>query len=167
MRKLFVPLIAAAALAAPSVAQADDNRVSLPNRVTTEADANAFTRAYVLRNTGRLVGQDLRDGRRDRRATVSDLATACLQHPVALSRFGCVFRFRVEIRDNDRRDNGRARVASRDPDGRDRDWDRRDRRRDRVQNLACLGGLRINGGPGSLPSAQVTFVDCVRDRDRR
>jgi hypothetical protein len=180
MRKLLVPLIAAAALAAPSAAMAGGNDdwdwqrpTPLPTTVTNESQANDYTKAYVNRNAQGITNVDLRGrGRSFRRVTVSDVAASCLQHPVIAARFGCVFRFNIEIRDNDRRghndrgDRDYRRAHSSSKGGGDDDWDRRDRGRDRTVSLGCLGALRIVAGPGVTPQAQLVFADCVR-RDRR
>jgi hypothetical protein len=182
MRKFLIPLLAATALAVPSAAQADGSHnypsppppapVTLPTSVTNETEANNYVRAYVALNVGNITQTNLqgRFDRGHRRVTLSNIATACLQHPVVAARFGCVFRFNVEIRDNDRsgrNDRGYRRFKG---GGDDNDnwgnWNGRDRNRDRVQNLGCLGAIRINAGPGATPVAQVVFADCVR-RDRR
>jgi hypothetical protein len=87
-----------------------------PTPVTTEAQANAFATAFVLRNGGSIAGVNQSNYRHTRRVSVSDVASACLQHPVVAARFGCIVRFNVSVRDNDRRGHyshsSRARAAA-------------------------------------------------------
>jgi hypothetical protein len=174
MRKFLIPLLAAAALAAPSTALAGGGGdgdydfggpvvTPLPTQVTTEAEANTFVRALIIRNADRVSHiAGLRGDRGRQRVTLSDITTACLQHPVVLTRFGCIFRFNAEVRTNDRRGHGdRHYTRAHASGGGDDDWGRRDRNRDRVRSLGCLGALRINGGVGVTPTVNVSFVDCV------
>jgi hypothetical protein len=188
MRKILIPLLAATALAVPSAAMAGGSHPyptptppapaqpivtptppapaqpiatptpPAPTPVTTEAQANAFATAFVLRNGGSIAGVNQSNYRHTRRVSVSDVASACLQHPVVAARFGCIVRFNVSVRDNDRRGDRNYHSSRR---GGDDDWDRRDSRRDRVRSLGCLAALRIVGGPSVTPTATVAFADCV------
>jgi hypothetical protein len=134
----------------------------VPTPVTTEAQANAFATAFVLRNGASIAGVNQSNYRHTRRVSVSDVASACLQHPVVAARFGCIVRFNVTVRDNDRRGHYYSHARSASKGGGDDDgWDRRDQRRDRVRSLGCLAALRITGGPNVTPTATVAFSDCV------
>jgi hypothetical protein len=175
MRKFLIPLIASAALIAPSTALAggwgnDDNDtpapVTLPTTVTNETQANTYANAYVIKNAGTIAGIDTSSRWNSvRRITVSDVATACLQHPVVAARFGCIVRFNLAVRDNDRRGRNdyrfHFRAHSSSGRGGDDDWGRRDRSRDRVRSFGCLAALRIVAGPGVTPATTVAFADCT------
>lgn len=168
MRKFIAGLCVVGALAVPAVAQAGDRDypppfpTPLPSSVTDEASANTFARAYVLRNAGSIARVNLGDNRgRFQRSTVSDVASACLQHPVVAARFGCIVRFNINIRDNDRRGDRFSRSSVRRGGHDGDDWDRRNRSRDRDRSLGCLAALRISGGPSVTPSVTVAFADCV------
>jgi hypothetical protein len=170
MRRLLVPAALAAALLVPSAAVAGDHDgtvtpTPLPTRVTDEASAETFAQAYVIRNGARIAGvvnqfngRDDFNGRDNRsrtrtRVTVSDAASACLQHPVIAARFGCIVRFNVAV--NEERSYARlARVHS----------NPRPQPVARVRNIGCLAALRINGGPSVTPSVSVAFADCVQRR---
>jgi hypothetical protein len=162
MRKTILSLAAVAALAVPSAALATDHDSTvptvnpLPTRVTDEASANTFAQAYVIRNAARIADVDLNNSDRGRdrgrsrvRTTVSDVASACLQHPVVLTRFGCIVRFNLLVEE-------RNRTYSR---GHDRNPPVVN---PLVRNIGCLAALRINGGPSVTPSVTVAFADCVR-----
>jgi hypothetical protein len=194
VRKFIVPLFAVAALALPAAAMAGDHNpppgptqpivtpppsgpsqpiatppAFVPTPVVTEADANTFARAYILRNGGGLAGVNLRDNGRDNgrdnwrnnrnRVTVSDVVASCLQHPVVLTRFGCITRFNVSVRDDGR---GYSRAHAAKTHGRNPVPTPQ-----RVRSLGCLAALRINGGPSVTPSVSVAFADCVQRRSVR
>jgi len=172
MRRLLVPAALAAALLVPSAAVAGDHDgtvtpTPLPTRVTDEASANTFAQAYVIRNGARIANVDQFNGRdngrddygRDNRSrtrtrvTVSDAASACLQHPVIASRFGCIVRFNVAV--SEERSYARSARVHGNP---------RPQPVARVRNIGCLAALRINGGPSVTPSVTVAFADCVQRR---
>jgi hypothetical protein len=130
MRRLLVPAALAAALLVPSAAVAGDHDgtvtpTPLPTRVTDEASAETFAQAYVIRNGARIAGvvnqfngRDDFNGRDNRsrnrtRVTVSDAASACLQHPVIAARFGCIVRFNVAV--NEERSYARLGPGPRQP----------------------------------------------------
>jgi hypothetical protein len=177
VRKTILSLAAIAALAAPTAAMAGSHPTPpgpsqpivvppppgpaqpiviptpptlAPAPVTDEASANAFARAYVVRNAARIADVDLRSSRSRSRVTVSDVVSACLQHPVVLTRFGCIVRFNVAVSEE------RNRTYSR------RGHDRDPRPTPVVRSIGCLAGLEINGGPSVTPSVTVAFADCVR-----
>jgi hypothetical protein len=159
VRKLFLPLLAVAALAAPTAAQADHNPSPvinpLPTSVTDEASANTFAQAYVLRNAARIADVDLRSSRSRSRVTVSDVASACLQHPVVASRFGCIVRFNIAVSEERNRTYSRGHGHNPLPTP------------VRTRSLGCLAALRISGGPSVTPSVTVAFADCVQRRSIR
>jgi hypothetical protein len=179
MRRVLVAALAASSLLAvgggTALADGHDGTTPvvnpLPTRVVDEGSANTFAQAYVIRNGARIAGVDLgdrdrrngrddRNGRNDRnrvRVTVSDAASACLQHPVVLTRFGCIVRFNVAVTEERGRDRTYSRGHDRNPPVVN----------PLVRNIGCLAALRINGGPSVTPSVSVAFADCVQRRSVR
>jgi hypothetical protein len=122
--------------------------------VTDIPSANAFTRAFAIRNAPRFLRADRN------RVRVTDVNTTCLRSPVSSGNFGCVFAIQAAVvaRNSHRYDWGdlaparAARAASRG--GHDR--------RVRVERFGCLGEIDIVGGASVQPVASVDFLDCAR-----
>ena len=79
---------------------------------------------------------------------------ACLQHPVTLTRFGCVFTLRALVI---QRRHGWWGHKARSAGGK-----HKPRPRFRIRTYGCLGLARIDGGPGVTPTVTVPLVDCQR-----
>lgn len=171
MRKMLVPLVAAAALAVPAgIAVADDpggggngggnSATTLPSRVTDISGAEAFTLAYIRRHADDLVNNDLvgndDNGFRSRvRARVLESEAACLDNPGLLTEFGCAFTARIRVgQDRPYVRSSRAHGVRPQPQPIQR----------RARTFGCLGLLHIEGGPSVTPTATVDFADCVRLR---
>lgn len=158
---LFAALAATSLLAVGGVALAGDEppvsppptavALPAPAPVVDVDTAAAFAKIYVARNASRFLGQDRR------RVRVVDVATTCLQSPVVLTRFGCVFTLRAAVI---QRSHGwdwghSAHSSSKRGHGKPQP-------RVRVRNFGCLGELTIDGGPSVTPTATVRFLQCAR-----
>lgn len=133
-----------------------------PAPVVDVASAEAFTENYADRNAARFLRTDRRSVR------VLDANAACLEHPVVVDRFGCVFTLRaltIERRSSGWDDWGHKGHSSKNR--RDGDHGRkRDRRpRFRIRTFGCLGLLSVQGGPTVTPSGTLRALDCVRVRN--
>ena len=101
MRRFIVAAVAASSLllvgAGPALAQDPPAAEQVPpafappvvTEVTDVASAEAFIEGYADDNAGRFLREN------PRRVRVLDVNAACLQHPVTLTRFGCVFTLRA------------------------------------------------------------------------
>lgn len=174
MRKYLVAAMALAAFAVPGSALADDPPGIPPafappvvTPVTDVTSANAFAEKYANDNAARFLNQDRR------RVRVVNTDASCLQSPVVLTRFGCVFTLRALVIQRrhgwDNWGRGDSRSASVRSHKNSRRHDRERHQRFRVRSFGCLGFLRINGGPAVTPTAQLINVECARipreDRD--
>lgn len=158
MRKILIPLLAVSALALPSTALAGDDPPTTeappefapptPAPVVDVDSANAFAKVYAAKNAARFLNTDRR------RVRVVDVNSACLQHPVVLTRFGCVFTLRAAV--IQRRGGWNWGHASSKRRG------HHPQPRVRVRNFGCLGLIRIDGGPDVTPTVTLRDINCVR-----
>ena len=119
-----------------------------PGPVTDTNSAAAFAERYAARNAGRFLRVS------PRRVRVVDANAVCLQHPVILTRFGCVFTLRALVIQRRRGWHGYPHAS--------KTGNPPEHRRNRIRRYGCLGALTINGGPAVTPVASVRFIDCVR-----
>ena len=118
-----------------------------PAPVTDVATAEAFAEGYAARNASRFLDQ------RRRNTRVIDAEARCLEHPVIVDRFGCVFTLRALVIQR-RHGWWKSGPHSAKTDPPDR------RRRFRIRTYGCLGALSVVGG--AEPQGILRFVECRR-----
>ena len=146
MRKLLIPLIAAAALIAPSAAQAQGPGAQRAERVTERFISNNGDQLVRGGETQSVDARCQRDrDRDDRRAR---------ERGQRDRDFNCWFRATVEV------DRGRPARAAQDPesDRRRRDRDRRDR------TFRCVGLTSVELDQGERPEVELRWSRCERVR---
>ena len=145
MRKLLIPLVAAAALIAPSAAQAQGPGAQRAENVTEryiQRNGDLLVRNGETQSVDARCQRDRdRDDRRARERGQRDRD------------FNCAFRATVEV------DRGRPARAAQDPDGdRRRDRDRRDR------TFRCVGVTSVELDRGDRPEVELRWSRCERVR---
>jgi hypothetical protein len=179
VRKTLLSLVAVAALAVPGTALAVGHptptpppepptantlptlpeAITLPvtpNRVTDVPTAEAFTRAYAIRNAARFLntGRD--------RVHVTDVLSTCLRSPVSSGNFGCVFALNAAVLLRNRSLEQHHYTRRGDyPDP----TPPTSQRRLRIARFGCLGEIDIAGGPTVQPVASVHFLQCARNQN--
>lgn len=161
-RVLMVAAVAASAmLMGVGSAQAADPVVPpafappAPAPVTDEASAEAFLDGYASDQAERFLRT------RRSRVRVINVESRCLQHPVTLTRYGCVVRLRALViqRRHHWRDwsHGHSSHASKSSKRRGHD-----RPRVRIRAYGCLGIARIDAINPLDPDVRVPLADCQR-----
>lgn len=124
-----------------------------PAPVTDTTSAANFAEGYATRHAAEFLGVNRRQVR------VTDANAVCLQHPVLVNRFGCVFTLRALVIQRSHGWDGWRSAGARGDHPKPKP---RHRNRVRIRQFGCLGALSITGGPSVTPTATLRFVECAR-----
>lgn len=123
-----------------------------PAPVVDEASAEAFIDGYASDAAERFLGT------RRSRVRVLNVESSCLQHPVTLTRYGCVVRLRalvIQKRNHWRNWSHSSKARSSSKRG-------HHGHRVRIRAYGCLGIARIDAIDPLDPQVRVPLADCQR-----